>query len=112
MTPRRLIFSGASLDQKVEEEGHAVRRTAAVQQKQKLAITDRDYVPGTVVKHQHALSYLIHTLSEEETFFFRQHCTAYGVLVPRSRVEAPSPAVEVQSLNHWTVRQAPGRDYY
>ena len=91
-----------------------VRRTAAVQQKQKLTITDSGLRPRDSVKAPtRTLLFNSHTLKGRDFFFFfRQQCTAYGVLGPRSRVEAPSPAVEVQSLNHWTVRQAPGRDYY
>ena len=34
-------------------------------------------------------------------------CTASGILVPQPEIELASPAVEVQSLNYWTAREAP-----
>ena len=36
------------------------------------------------------------------SFFF-----AWGILVPWARIDPMLPAVEVQSLNHWTARQVP-----
>ena len=35
------------------------------------------------------------------------HRMAWGILVPRQGIEAVPPAVEVQSLNHWTTREVP-----
>ena len=32
-----------------------------------------------------------------------------GILVPRPGVEPLPPAVEAQSLNHWTAREVPGK---
>ena len=32
---------------------------------------------------------------------------AGGILVPRPRIKPTPPAVEVQSLNHWTTREVP-----
>ena len=40
-------------------------------------------------------------------FFFWPHCTTCGVLVPPSGIEPLPPALEAQSLNHWTVREVP-----
>ena len=40
-------------------------------------------------------------------FFFWLHCMACGLLVPWSGMEPMSPAVEAQSLNHWTTRETP-----
>ena len=37
--------------------------------------------------------------------FLRMAC---GVLVPRPGIEPAPPAVEAQSLNHWTAREVPG----
>jgi len=37
-------------------------------------------------------------------FFFNFGCTACGILVPQPGNELVLPAVEVQSLNHWTTR--------
>ena len=39
--------------------------------------------------------------------FFLAHCRAYGILVPQPEMEPKSPAVEGQSLNHWTTREVP-----
>ena len=39
---------------------------------------------------------------------FGPHCTARGILVPPPGIEPVSPAVEVQSPNHWTTREFPG----
>ena len=40
-------------------------------------------------------------------FFFWLHSVACGILVPRQGNEPVPPAVEVQSLNHWTAREVP-----
>ena len=37
-------------------------------------------------------------------FIFLLPCTACGILVPRPGIEPMLPAVESQSLNHWTAR--------
>ena len=34
-------------------------------------------------------------------------CMACGILVPQPGIEPMSPAVETQSLNHWTAREVP-----
>ena len=34
-------------------------------------------------------------------------CVAYGILVPQPGIEPAPPALEGQSLNHWTTREAP-----
>ena len=39
--------------------------------------------------------------------FFWPHHRACWILVLRLGVEPASPAVEVQSLNHWTTREVP-----
>ena len=41
-------------------------------------------------------------------FFFRPFCTAHGILVPQPGIEPAPPAVEVQSLNHWTTSEVSG----
>ena len=38
---------------------------------------------------------------------FWPHCTACGILVPRADIEPEPPALEAQSLNHWTAREIP-----
>ena len=38
-------------------------------------------------------------------FIFWLYCTACGILVPQPGIEPVSPAVEAQSLNHWTARK-------
>ena len=40
-------------------------------------------------------------------FFFWLHCAAFGILVPQQGIEPAPPAVEAQSLNHWTTREVP-----
>ena len=40
-------------------------------------------------------------------FFFFWPCVACGILVPRPGIKPIPPAVEVQSLNHWTTREVP-----
>ena len=40
-------------------------------------------------------------------FFFWSLCSAYGILVPQPGIEPMSPAVQVWSLNHWTLREVP-----
>ena len=40
-------------------------------------------------------------------FCFGPHCLACGVLVPWSGMEPPPPAMEAQSLNHWTTKEVP-----
>ena len=44
-----------------------------------------------------------------QTGFFFFGCTvrAFGMLVPRPRIEPTPPAVEAQSPNHWTTREFP-----
>ena len=37
---------------------------------------------------------------------FWLHHTACGILVPQPGIETASPALEVQSLKHWTIRDA------
>ena len=34
-------------------------------------------------------------------------CVACGILVPQPGIEPAPPAVEAQSLNHWTAREVP-----
>ena len=40
-------------------------------------------------------------------FFFWPHHAACGILVPQPGIEPVPPAVEAQSLNHWTAREVP-----
>ena len=39
---------------------------------------------------------------------FWPHCTACGILAPQPGIEPTPLALEMQSLNHWTTREAPG----
>ena len=43
------------------------------------------------------------TISKKKKLF-RLCCVAWGIFVPQSGVRPGPPAVEVQSLNHWTAR--------
>ena len=38
---------------------------------------------------------------------FWPRSTACGILVPQPGIEPTPPAVEVQSVNHWTTREVP-----
>ena len=38
-------------------------------------------------------------------------CVACGILVPQPEIEPTPPAVEAQSLTHWTTRKVP-KDFY
>ena len=40
-------------------------------------------------------------------FIFWLYLTACRILVPQSGIELEPPALEVQSLNHWTIRKIP-----
>ena len=42
---------------------------------------------------------------EHKFLFFWPYCTACGILVPQPGTEPVPPAVEAQSLNHWTTRE-------
>ena len=41
------------------------------------------------------------------SFFFWPCRTACGILVPQPGIEPASPALEAQSLDHWTTREVP-----
>ena len=43
--------------------------------------------------------------SGNKLLFFRSHRAACGILLPQSEIEPVSPAVEVQSPNHWMARE-------
>ena len=43
----------------------------------------------------------------QEHFFFWRHQAACGILVPQPGIEPTPPAVEAQSLNHWTAKEVP-----
>ena len=43
-------------------------------------------------------------------YFLWPHRVACGILAPRPGIEPMSPAVETQSLNHWTAREGRGRN--
>lgn len=83
VTSKMLIFSGANLDQSVEEEGQEGEKTAAVQQRQKLTLTGGGLRPRDGVKAPtRTLLFNSHNLEGRHFFFFfRQHRTAYGVSV-------------------------------
>ena len=46
------------------------------------------------------------TFNALASFFWLCHL-AYGLLVPQPRTAPVSPAMELQSLNHWTAREVP-----
>ena len=37
---------------------------------------------------------------------------ACGILVPQPGIESISPALKVQSLKHWTIREAPEKIFF
>ena len=41
------------------------------------------------------------------SFFVWPHCTACRILVPPPGIKSVAPAVEAQSLNHWTTKEVP-----
>ena len=45
-------------------------------------------------------------------FFFFFDRVACGILAPRPGIERVPPAMEGQSLNHWTAREIPGFSFY
>ena len=45
-------------------------------------------------------------------FFSLPCCMAYGILVPQSGIKPVPPALEAQSLNHWTAREVPTNLYF
>ena len=45
-------------------------------------------------------------------FFFWPHCTACGILISRPGIEPAPPALEAQSLNHWTAREDPMLNFF
>ena len=40
-------------------------------------------------------------------FVFWLHCMACSILVPQPGIKPVPPALEAQSLNHWTTREVP-----
>ena len=40
-------------------------------------------------------------------FFWVPHGITCGILVPQAEVEPARPALEAQSLNHWTAKEIP-----
>ena len=40
-------------------------------------------------------------------FFFLPHGIACRILVPQAEIEPACPALEAQSLNHWTAKEVP-----
>ena len=40
-------------------------------------------------------------------FSFWTHCMACGILVSQPMIKPETPAIQVQSLNHWTAREVP-----
>ena len=59
------------------------------------------------------MSPLEHKLHEGRDFFFSfwPRCSACGILVPQPGIEPVPPAVEAQSLNHWTSREVPRQGF-
>ena len=45
-------------------------------------------------------------------FFFWPRRVACAILVPRPGIEPTPPEVEAQSLNHWTIREVPGKTIF
>ena len=64
------------------------------------------YIKTHTHKHEEWGTSLI-ILSNYSIYLFRPHCVACEILVPLPGIECMSPAVEVQSLNHWTAREVP-----
>ena len=50
-------------------------------------------------------------LIHREKHFFWPRREARGILVPRPGIKLASPALEAQSLNHWTAREVPGQAF-
>ena len=46
-------------------------------------------------------------LSHLRTYFALPFAPTWGILIPQPGIEPASPALEVQSLNHWTTREVP-----
>lgn len=71
-----------------------------------------DYV---LLKHLHSFSVapfnysniFVFLLFDFNVFIYWPCDVACGVLVPQPGVEPAPPAVEVQSLNHWTTKEVP-----
>ena len=42
-------------------------------------------------------------------FFFCPLGSAFGILDPQPGIKPVAPAVEAQSLNHWTAREVPAK---
>ena len=52
-------------------------------------------------------------LYSKEWIFLKKigpHCGAQGMLVPQPGLGPSPPAVEVQSLNHWTTTEVPSKE--
>ena len=44
--------------------------------------------------------------------YFLLHHTAYGILAHQVEIKLVPPAVEVQSPNHWTTKEFPGKSIF
>ena len=53
------------------------------------------------------LSVSVHSFVARFFFFFLLVCEAYIPIVPWPEIKPVPPAVEAQSLNHWTTREVP-----
>ena len=49
----------------------------------------------------------VHDSTVFRGFFFWPHHAACEILAPQPGIEPEPPALEVQSLNHWTTREVP-----
>ena len=50
--------------------------------------------------------------SNANTYTYRPHREAFGILVPSPGFEPVPPAVEAQSLNHWTTGEVPNANSF
>ena len=57
--------------------------------------------------HRHPTLYFTFLIFKFFNYFFWPCHVACGILVSQPGVEPMPPAVEVQSLNHWTAREGP-----
>ena len=89
---------------------HCARIPAPEPPGSSLCLYTQDSVPRPTQKRLHTwdLTWKNSMFSLSFTsFFFLLHRTACGTLVPRPGIEPIPSAVEAQSLNYWTAREAP-----
>ena len=70
--------------------------------------TESDTTEATQQQQQHWIFFFLIKTHTHTTTFFWLRCIACGILVPWPRIEPMSPALEAQSLNHWTAGEVLG----